>query len=177
MSQRVWMIRIASLSASLLLLAACGGEQEDLRRYINEVQARPAAPIEPIPPVRTYEPVAYTAREARNPFLPLSSEEASGGGESGTGPRPDPDRPKEYLERFSLDTLAMVGTLTQGPSDWALIEDTEGVVHRVRENNYVGQNHGRVVRITDDEVILSELIPDGSGGWLEREATIALEEI
>jgi type IV pilus assembly protein PilP len=94
----------------------------------------------------------------------------------GTGPRPDFERPKEYLERYELDTLSMVGTFSKEESDWALVRDPEGVIHRVPVGNYIGKNHGRVVEIDDTQVDLSELISDGAGGWLIREASIALGE-
>ena len=71
----------------------------------------------------------------------------------GTGPRPDFDRPKEYLERYELDTLSMVGTFSKDESYWALVRDPEGVIHRVPVGNYIGKNHGKVVRYTDTEVI------------------------
>jgi type IV pilus assembly protein PilP len=73
-----------------------------------------------------------------------------------------------------LDTLIMVGTFNKESSEWALIQDPDGVVHRVSVGNYMGQNHGKVSSITNDEVQLSEFIADGVGGWLVREASIAL---
>ena len=68
----------------------------------------------------------------------------------------------------------MVGTFNKESSEWALIKDPDGVVHRVAVGNYMGQNHGKVSSISNDEVQLSEFIADGVGGWLVREASIAL---
>jgi type IV pilus assembly protein PilP len=162
--------------AMATLLAACGGQQDDLNRYIAEVKARPATPIPPIPAVRTYTPYKYEGLTGRDPFRQSTSEGAdqvvSGG--PGKGPRPDLQRPREYLERFELDTLAMVGTFAKESSEWALIRDPDGVVHRVAVGNYMGKNHGKVGMISNDEVQLSEFIADGVGGWLVREASIAL---
>lgn len=159
------------------LLAACGGQQDDLNRYIAEVKARPATPIPPIPAVRTYTPYQYEGLVGRDPFRQSSSEGVDQVASSGPakGPRPDLQRPKEYLERFELDTLEMVGTFSKESSDWALIQDPDGVVHRVAVGNYLGKNHGKVSVITNDEVQLSEFIADGTGGWLVREANMALE--
>ena len=91
-----------------------------------------------------------------------------------TGPQPDFDRSKEYLERYELDTLAMVGTFRKEQSYWALLRDPEGVIHRVPVGDFIGKNHGEVVDISDVQVDLSELISDGTGGWIVREASIAL---
>jgi type IV pilus assembly protein PilP len=158
------------------LLAACGAQQDDLNRYIAEVKARPATPIPPIPAVRTYTPYKYEGLLGRDPFRQSTSEGADqvASGGPATGPRPDLQRPREYLERFELDTLTMVGTFEKETSEWALVQDPDGVVHRVAVGNYMGKNHGKVSEISNDEVQLSEFIADGVGGWLVREASVAL---
>ena len=171
--------QIRTLATILLLAAlasACSGQQDNLNRYIEEVKARPATPIPPIPSVRTYTPYVYEGMTGRDPFRRSTSEGAEqvAQGESRDGPRPDLQRPREYLERFELDTLVMVGTFSKGASDWALVQDPDGVVHRVAVGNYMGKNHGKVSLISMDEVQLSELITDGVVGWLVRYAQIAL---
>jgi len=86
------------------------------------------------------------------------------------------NRTREALELFPLDSLDMVGTLGMGSKDTAgLIKDPDGVIHRVRPNNYLGQNYGRITGIFDDRIELVELVPNGVGGWIERPASIALE--
>lgn len=95
---------------------------------------------------------------------------------TGDGVRPDPDRPREFLESFPLDTLTMVGTLDMEGVAYALIRDNENVVHRVSEGNYMGSNHGRVVRVRSDRVELVELYEDARGVWMERRAQIVLPE-
>ena len=159
-----------------LLLSGCGGPQDDLNRYIAEVKSRPATPIPPIPPVRTYTPYKYEGLTGRDPFRESTSEgsDEAVASNPGSGPRPDLQRPREYLERFELDTLLMVGTFSKEANEWALVRDPDGVVHRVSVGNYMGKNHGKVAVITNDEVALSEFISDGIGGWLIREASIAL---
>jgi type IV pilus assembly protein PilP len=165
---------LAGLASALL--AACGGQQDDLNRYIAEVKARPATPIPPIPAVRTYTPYKYEGLLGRDPFRQSTSEGADqvASGGPAKGPRPDLQRPREYLERFELDTLTMVGTFSKETSEWALVQDPDGVVHRVAVGNYMGKNHGKVSEISNDEVQLSEFIADGVGGWLVREASVAL---
>lgn len=160
-----------------VLVSACGGNMSDLTGYIAEVKARPAQPIDPIPPVKTYTPFTYAGREGRDPFTQSTSEGSDAAARTGSssGPRPDLERPKEFLERYELDTLAMVGTFAQGDNLWALIEDPDGKIHRVAVGNYLGKNYGRVTRIQPTEVTLTEFIPDGLGGWLVREASMALE--
>jgi type IV pilus assembly protein PilP len=170
------LVTVLMMLAATLALAACGGNQDDLDRYIADVKAKPAAPIPPIPTVRTYTPYDYEGLEGRDPFRRSTSEGADEVAAQSTsdGPRPDFQRTREYLERFELDTMIMVGTFSKETSNWALIRDPDGVVHRVSVGNYLGKNHGKVGLIDQDEVQLSEFIPDGAGGWIVREAAMAL---
>ena len=160
-----------------VMLSACSENMDDLDMHIASVKARPADPITPIPAVKTYSPYEYEGEIGRDPFHQSISEDSNDERSSaGAGPRPDFGRSKEYLERYELDTLSMVGTFSKDESYWGLIRDPEGVIHRVPVGNYIGKNHGKVVELTDTEVYLSELISDGANGWLVREASIDLGE-
>ncbi len=169
--------RIAVALLVVLLLTACSENTSDLVRHIDAVKSRPVDPIDPIPPVKTYTPYAYEGLIGRDPFRQSFGEGSDDERSSrGTGPQPDFIRAKQYLERYELDTLSMVGTLSKGDSSWSLISDPQAVVHRVPAGNYLGKNHGKVVSISDTETGLNELISDGAGGWLVRPTTIALKE-
>jgi len=167
---------LPALMLASVLLSSCSSNQDDLDRYLADVKARPAAPIPPIPSVRTYTPYDYEGLEGRDPFRRSTSEGADevSAQTNSDGPRPDFQRTREYLERFELDTLTMVGTFAKESSNWALIRDPDGVVHRVSVGNYLGKNHGKVGLIDQDVVELSEFIADGAGGWIVREAAMAL---
>jgi len=168
---------IAGAVLIAVMLSACTASMDDLDKYIAAVKARPADPIEPIPPVKTYTPYEYDGLSGRDPFRQSITEGSDDvRATTGTGPRPDFERSKQYLERYELDTLSMVGTFGKEQSYWALVRDPEGVIHRVPVGDYIGKNHGRVVDIKDTRLGLSELISDGAGGWLVREASIALGE-
>ncbi len=171
-------LRGLALIGAALLLSGCANDMSDLESYIADVKSRAPEPIPPIPPVKTYTPYVYEGQTGRDPFRPSTSEGADEeiAASSYEGPRPDMNRPREYLERFELDTLAMVGTLSMEGNHWCLIRDPDGVVHRVSVNNYMGKNHGRVTSIEETQVELSELITDGLGGWLVRDASIAVGE-
>lgn len=161
----------------MLVLAGCAGGIDDLRNFVEAEKAKKPGPIESLPQIQPYESFTYNARDLRSPFMPDTPVTAppSGGGEGG-GLRPDPNRNREYLESFPLDALEMVGTITMRDQDYALVQDPEGAVHPVQPGNYLGQNHGKIGEITPLEVRLIEIIPDGLGGWIERQASIALGE-
>lgn len=169
--------QLAAVVLAALMLSACSQDMDDLVKDIVSVKARPADPIAPIPPVQTYTPYEYEGQTGRNPFRQSISE---GSDEvrtaRGDGPRPDFDRARQYLERYELDTLAMVGTFSKEEFYWALVRDPEGIIHRVPVGDYIGRNHGKVVNISNRQLSLSELISDGADGWLLREASIALAE-
>ncbi|NIP16812.1 MAG: hypothetical protein GWM87_00590 [Xanthomonadales bacterium] len=164
-------------ASAALALTACGNDMQELDQYIAGVHATPAQPIPPIPPVKTYTPYVYEGLTGRDPFRSSTSEgsdEVIPTGDS-SGPRPDTARAREYLEQFELDTLSMVGTFAKEGNFWGLVRDPDGVVHRVEEGQYMGKNHGKITNIRDTELRLSELITDGMGGWLARDAQMALE--
>lgn len=169
--------RTASLVFCAALLGGCGGDFADLDAYMAEVQAKPRGTIDPIPAFRPYESFTYSAQSLRAPFdIPLSAKETAAAMNTGKVVKPDLLRAREFLERFNIEGLSMVGTLEQKGTLWALIRDEDGGVHRVRTGNYLGRNHGRIVAISETDVSVVEIVPSGVGGWLERPRTIKLTE-
>ncbi len=157
-------------------LGACGGDMDDLDQYINSVKAKPGGRIDPLPEITPYEVFTYVAdaEGLRSPFVPDSPQAAAGIAAGGT--RPDPERSREFLEQFPLDTLRMVGTLQLGETQFGLIQTSDGLIHRVIPGNYMGQNDGRIVVVSESEIELVEIISDGIGGYLEREAAVGLAD-
>jgi len=167
---------ILLILAAGLVLGACGSDMDDLDQYINEIKARPGGRIEPLPEITPYEVFSYKAdiEGFRSPFVPDSPQIAGGPTDGGT--RPDEARSREFLESFPLDTLRMVGTLQLGEVNFGLVQTSDGLIHRVIPGNYMGQNDGRIVAIRDSEIELIEIISDGIGGYLERDAAVALAD-
>lgn len=160
-------------------LAACSGTNtEDLRAYVEDVKSRQHPSIEALPEFAPYETHLYQAYNDRDPFSPpvLSAPKSEVAQASGSGISPDFNRAREPLEAEPLDSLRMVGTLEKGGSSWALVRMSDSTIHRVKPGNYLGQNHGKIVSITESEVELTEIVPDGLGGWMERQAALALSE-
>ena len=165
----IWLV----LGIAVLSLSGCGQSDAELRAYVQQVKARPGPPLDPLPVMQQFETFEYSAQGMRDPFsAPLQERETS----SGNGPRPDENRRKELLEAFPLDSLDMVGTLGAAPGMLGLIVDPAGVVYRVRPGNYMGQSDGRILAVHEDRIDLVELVPDGAGGWIERDATVALDD-
>lgn len=163
------------LAIAAASLTACGADMDDLDSYINEVKARPGGRIEPLPEITPYEVFTYIAdaEGLRSPFVPDTPQAA---GPAAGGTSPDPDRPAEFLESFPLDTLRMVGTLDINATVYGLVQTSDGLIHRVVPGNYMGQNDGRITGITESEIVLVEIISDGIGGYIERDAAIGLSD-
>ncbi len=165
--------RIALMFAVLGMtfgLAACSG-QGDLHEWVAQVKARKGAPLPALPVVKTFETFLYQDQDRRDPFEPAPSEANA---QTAAGPHPDQNRPREPLEAFPLDSLKMVGTIGAKGSVEGLVKDPQGVIHQVRVGDYMGQNYGHVTQVTASEVDVVELVPNGSGGWMERDASVAL---
>lgn len=165
-------IAVAIAAASL---SACGGANDDLRAYLDEVKARPGGRIEPLPPVEPAPSFVYEAGTRRSPFTPDAPQRRVSNDPNAVD-GPDRNRPREFLEQFPLDTLRMVGTLADRRASFGLVQTTDGLVHRVTVGNHLGQNFGRIVAISDSEIQLVEIISDGLGGYLERPAAIGLAD-
>ena len=164
--------RIALAAAVLAALAGCADDTDELRAKIAEVKARPGGRIEPLPEVKPYETFAYAAQDQRSPFEPGVPASVNAPGAL----RPDANRPREFLEQFSLDTMRMVGTLKLQNRTYGLVQTKDGLVHRVLPGNHLGQSDGRITAIEEGKISLIEIVPDGVGGFIERPAALALSD-
>jgi len=172
MSALQWLL----LLATAVFLSGCTRGMSDLRGWVAQEKARKGVPIPPLPVIKTFETFTYADQDKRDPFSPSTAELQPDGGSATSGPRPDANRAKQPLEMFALDSLKMVGTVGASASTQALIKDPGGVIHRVRVGEYLGQNYGHVTVVSDDHIELVEMVSNGSGGWMERPASIALGE-
>lgn len=170
-------VRLLTVLMIALALSGCSNrDMGDLKSYIDEVKARKQGEIEPLPEIKQIETFAYVAEDRRNPFKPVEQEGEQDEVAQGDGLMPDVNRRREELESYSLDSLRMVGTLEQSEVMWALVRTTDKTIYRVKAGNYMGKNHGQITRIDDNDIELTEIIPNGQGGYRERQASLALKE-
>jgi len=176
-AKRRTIVRAGLLLMIAPVLTGCGTEQDlaELKAYVKNVLARPKGAIEPLPEIRTVEAFLFDPEGLRNPFIPSKGPEVVDV-KPGNGIRPDTARPREELESYSLDSLRMVGTVNMSRVIWGLVKASDGTIHRVQRGNYMGKNYGKIERIASDRIDLLEIVPDGNGAWLERQASLALTE-
>jgi len=165
------------IGATTLLLGACtNNDMSDLEAYVAQVKARDPSQIEPLPEIKQIETYVYRPGDRRSPFA-LGAQAAAEETVAETGGiAPDPLRRKEELEHYPLDSIRMVGTLERDDSMSALVRIQDGTLFRIVPGNYIGMNHGQITRITEEQIVLTEIVSNGAGGWQERQAAIALSD-
>ena len=169
---------IMALSFGVLLTACADKDFSDLDAFMASKRDRPGGVIAPIPTFKAYEAFAYSATTLRSPFdRPVEVREISQL-QAISAIKPDEDRAKEFLEQYTFDSLRMVGTLERDGTNWTLISDPDGGVHRVTLGNFLGRHHGKIVEMTDSFVAVVEIVSDGTkDGWVERPRTIKLSGV
>ncbi|MCW8853766.1 MAG: pilus assembly protein PilP [Gammaproteobacteria bacterium] len=164
---------IVLITLCITALTACTQDNSDIHQFIEQTKAKHVGSVKPLPQFKPYKNFTYSANELHDPFAAaFESEEAENANSDSL--RPNIQRPKEPLESFPLDTLRMVGILEQNQQVWGLVKDPNNVVHRVQAGNYAGHNEGQIIVVTEQQIDLIEIIPDGLGAYIEREASLAI---
>jgi type IV pilus assembly protein PilP len=157
-----------------LMLSGCSGEKHgDLRAWVKEQDNLPRGRIPPLPEVKPYEAIEYAAFDLTDPFKPRKIEPPKTAQKGGI--QPDPNRRREPLEAFPLESLKMVGVLQQ-KEIFALIKTPDNTLFQVKAGNYLGQNFGRIVAVSDSAIKLKEILQDSNGNWEEKEQSLLLQE-
>lgn len=172
-------MKLIPLVALVSTLTACGGDMSDLDRFIDETKNKHHGKVDPLPEFPPYQTFAYAALDVRDPFRPqtdLSAPSPVAEQAEYSGPRPEATRRREPLESYPIDSLKMVGLLQQQAQTWGLVRDPEGTIHRVQPGNYAGENHGKIVQVSETRIEIVELVPDGLSGWVNRDAQLAMAD-
>ena len=172
---------LVSAAVVCLVLTACSSSgQEELQQWMTEQRNLTKPKVEPLPEPTKFSPQAYTQEGAVEPFSPQKLTQAlnrdSNRATANAGLiAPELSRRKEPLEAMPLDAVAMVGSLIKQGQPVALVR-VDNLLYQVRVGNYLGQNYGRITKISETEVALREIVQDAAGEWLERTATLQLQE-
>jgi type IV pilus assembly protein PilP len=177
------MTRISNVTltaVALLALTGCyGSEREELQQWMKEQRAQVRPNVPPISEPKKFVPQAYTEGAAFDPFNSVKLTQALRRDSSQPSLSgliaPELTRRKEALEGYPLDAMAMVGSLARNGQPVALIS-VDKLLYQVKVGNYLGQNYGRITRITETELGLREIVQDAAGEWIERPATLVLQE-
>ena len=169
------------LVAMVLALAGCGASSEnELRQWMAEQKSQARPKVAPISEPKQFKPESYTQVTATEPFSiqkltqALKRESPQSAANSALI-APELARRKEALESVPLDAMVLVGSLNKAGKPVALVK-VDNLLYQVRPGNYLGQNYGRVTKIVETEVTLREIVQDAVGEWIERTATLQLQE-
>ena len=177
------MSKIIQIVGALILvvgLSGCSADNEDLQQWMADQRRQTTPKVTPLTAPTRYVPLAYAGGTSADAF---SSERLTQVLRRESGPlsvsaalvAPELNRRKEPLEAFPLDSMTMVGSLDRAGQKVALVR-VDNLLHQVRPGNYLGQNYGRVTRITESEVMLREIVQDAAGEWIERSTALQLQE-
>jgi type IV pilus assembly protein PilP len=160
---------------SLVLLSGCNDDLDDIQAHMDNVKANARPRVEPLPQTKEFQHIPYEILDVRSPFdEPIAQAIQERFLQQKNCLHPDPNRRKELLEGISLDALKMRGTIGSGNQLWGLIESSDMIIHRITKNNYMGLFNGKVTQVTPNYIELLELVPDGSGCWVERTTRLQL---
>ncbi|HVZ42389.1 MAG TPA: pilus assembly protein PilP [Ramlibacter sp.] len=177
MTRRMWPALVLAAAA----LAACeSSDQNELQAWMTEQRAQTRPQVTPIPEPKRFTPQEYTGESSTDPFSSQKlaqalKRESAQSSASAALIAPELTRRREPLEAYPLDTMTMVGSLVKQGQPVALVK-VDNLLYQVRPGNYLGQNYGRIVKVGENEVVLRELVQDAAGEWVERTATLQLQE-
>lgn len=167
--------------AVVCLLSACDEESDNLHQWMQQEQAATKPSVKPIVPPKEFVPQAYIAASTLDPFSKERLAAVLRGSSSAPATvsdalvAPERARRKEQLESFPLDSITMVGFLKKGTSDVGLIK-VDGLIYQVNKGMYMGQNYGKIKTISESSITMREIVQDGVGEWIERDAVLELQE-
>jgi type IV pilus assembly protein PilP len=171
---------IAVACSAVLLLACSSSGEEDLQTWMAQQRTLTKPHVQPIPEPKKFTPQPYTQEAATDPFSNLKLTQAlkreSAQSTSNAGlVAPELARRKEPLESYPLDSMNMVGSLIKEGLPVALLK-VDNLIYQVRPGNHLGQNYGRILKVGETELVLREIVQDAAGEWIERTATLQLQE-
>jgi type IV pilus assembly protein PilP len=170
----------AAVAIALFITGCSSSGQEELQEWMNQQRAQTKPKITPIPEPKKFTPQAYVQEASTDPFSNMKltqalKRESSQSTSNAALVAPELARRKEPLEAYPLDTMTMVGSLLKEGLPVALVR-VDNLLYQVRPGNYLGQNFGKVVKVAESEVVLREIVQDAAGEWIERPATLQLQE-
>ncbi len=170
------MLRTCAVAA-ITVLAGCTGEQDELQGWMEQQRREVKPSVQPLSPPKKFNPQPYAAssgvepfssqkltvalkQEARQPNSLLASEF---------------NRRKEPLEAYPLDSMKMVGSVVKNGRNYALLR-VDNLLYQVKPGDYLGQNYGKITKISETDVSLREIVQDAAGEWIERPSALQLQE-
>ncbi len=174
---RMRALSLIGLTLTGALLAGCTSGSDELQQWMEEQRQQTRPTVKPLTPPKTFQPQPYEAQAVVDPFstqkltVALRREAA----QPSSLLAAEMKRRREPLEAFPLDSMAMVGSVSREGRPYALLR-VDNLLYQARVGDYMGQNFGRITKISETEITLREVVQDAAGEWIERTSTLQLQE-
>lgn len=171
------LVQALTALAALALVAGCSGENDELRAWMDQQKREVRPNVQPLTPPKQFSPQAYLAGDAVDPFAlqKLTVAIKQEAKQPNSVLAAEMNRRKEPLEAYPLDSMAMVGSVSRNGQLYGLVK-VDNLLYQVKPGDYLGQNYGKVTRITETEISLREIVQDAAGEWGERQSSLQLQE-
>ncbi|HET8871861.1 MAG TPA: pilus assembly protein PilP [Aquabacterium sp.] len=168
-----WMAIMVAVSC----LTACGSDEDELRAWMEQQRHEVQPNVPPLPLPQKFIPQAYVGSDGIEPF---SAQKLAGAlkqeaKQPNSAVASELNRRKEPLEAFPLDSMSMVGSVFKNGTQYALLK-VDGLLYQVKTGEYLGQNYGKIMKITETEISIREIVQDAAGEWVERPTSLQLQE-
>lgn len=168
---------LLSMGMVAFALTACGGDQEELTQWMEQQRREVKPSVEPLSPPKTFVPQPYTMLDGVEPFssqkLTVALKQEARQPNSLLSA--EINRRKEPLEAYPLDSMSMVGSVVRGGRSYALLR-VDNLLYQVKQGDYIGQNYGKITKISETDISLREIVQDAAGEWIERTSALQLQE-
>ena len=158
-------------------VVGCGGEQQELTQWMEQQRREVKPSVEPLSPPKKFTPQPYAALRGVEPFsnqkLTVALKQEARQPNSLLAA--EINRRKEPLEAYPLDSMSMVGSVVKAGRPYALLR-VDNLLYQVKSGDYLGQNYGKITRISETDVALREIVQDAAGEWIERTSALQLQE-
>jgi len=167
----------AAISIVGIMLSACGADQDELQQWMDQQKREVKPNVQPLSPPKKFIPQAYSAVGSVEPFstqkLTVALKQESR--QPNSLLNAEINRRKEPLEAYPLDSMSMVGSVTKQGRPYALLR-VDNLLYQVKVGDYLGQNYGKIIKITETDISLREIVQDAAGEWIERTGSLQLQE-
>jgi type IV pilus assembly protein PilP len=162
---------------AVLSLAACSGEQDELQAWMDQQRHEVRPNVKPLSPPQKFNPQTYAVADGIEPFnmQKLAGAIKQEAAQPNSAVAAELNRRKEPLEAFPLDSMSMVGSVTRKGVPYALLK-VDNLLYQVKVGEYLGQNYGKILKISETEISLREIVQDAAGEWIERPTSLQLQE-
>jgi type IV pilus assembly protein PilP len=159
------------------VLSGCTTQQEELQAWMTQERSQTKPNVQPISAPQKFNPQGYQTGDTVEPFsaqklIVVLKQDRS---QPNSAVAAELSRRKEPLEAFPLDSMSMVGSVNRRGAQYALLK-VDNLLYQVKVGDYLGQNFGKIMKVTETEIELREIVQDASGEWIERPAALQLQE-